>query len=104
MSFIGQALKDCDLVPTDMTDAEIDLIFTAQRFQGWRAITFQQFQEALKVLADKTGLGYEKVYFRDFRDSSHTWTPVPVPSYIDICIDYLKLASFPIRNAVHHLY
>ena len=55
-----QTLKDCKLVPSDMPDAEIDLIFIGQRFQGCISINFEQFKDALKLLADKAGLGFDK--------------------------------------------
>lgn len=54
-------LKDCKVLDSKVTAVDADLIFTKVKAKGSKKITFEQFQEALRLVAAKKGVEVESI-------------------------------------------
>ena len=81
---VPQLARDCSLITKQCTPTDIDLFFTKVKDKKERRITFREFEDALKLIAEKKGKSVEQVLWR--AACSHHG-PVPTSScfYCSIC-------------------
>lgn len=51
--------KDCKLLDKKLTNTDVDLIFAKVKDKAARKITFAQFKEGVKLMADKKKISCE---------------------------------------------
>ena len=55
----AKCTKDCHLLDKKFTSTDVDLVFSKVKTKTSKNLTYQQFDEAVKVIATKKGLEYE---------------------------------------------
>lgn len=58
---LSKVAKDCKLLDKKLTATDVDLIFAKVKDKAERRITFEQFEKALELFAEKKGASVDDV-------------------------------------------